>query len=165
MFKLVRWCNLRAFTFYVQKFQPSGMGISTRLEKNDVKCSEQLENISENKVLQNTSSPRWIQESVSYFQTILVLLQLVSVKFLKFGCLIKVAPLDFVDSYLIISTQNPLKLSSVVVLGDTGLRFPFWSFLSLLNVFAIFSKKEKRECRPAGHVGKQGEDCSNRISM
>lgn len=126
MFKLVRWCNLRAFTFYVQKFQPSGMGISTRLEKNDVKCSEQLENVSENKVLQNTSSPRWIQESVSYFQTIFVLLQLVSIKFLTFGCLVKVAPLDFVEPYLIISTQKTLETQQCSCFGGY---WPSFSFL------------------------------------
>ncbi|KAI3463231.1 hypothetical protein Pfo_019894 [Paulownia fortunei] len=46
----------------LMKFQTSGMGISTRLEKNDVASNEQLDNESRNKALQNSLSPRWIQE-------------------------------------------------------------------------------------------------------
>ncbi|PIN14635.1 hypothetical protein CDL12_12730 [Handroanthus impetiginosus] len=46
----------------LMKFQPSGMGTSTRLEENDVESSKQHDNEGGNEVIRNSLSPRWIQE-------------------------------------------------------------------------------------------------------
>ncbi|KAG8388417.1 hypothetical protein BUALT_Bualt02G0123700 [Buddleja alternifolia] len=46
----------------LMKFQPSGMGMPTKLENNNFASSKLLHNESDNKVSKSSSSPRWIRD-------------------------------------------------------------------------------------------------------